>query len=1488
MIPGQDEPAESGRFICGKTGLRTLLLDNTKAKSGILLKFVEPKDDHNEVVRCTWSANVVFISKRICKANITLWKSAPPSARALTYESGGAERSAPETSVLSHYLTVEMSRLSEMIVQHCAHVSGGAVLISTITTHWKIDKNDRLVFLWASGLSLRGHVSNIPKSLLTVLNNQQRKVSSAPLQRKEKGASGAASTAVKLLMAPPSPIRPNNDSEKVPSRYTLAYDEDEEEKDEEERRNIEFSQQDFVQSDVSQSSLGVGRTRPKRAAQSAPGGRFGMNNAMHLGEGSTTDEFNIDDDLEQLIDKDDDDDDEDEDNVVLGGNKKSHRKWSRKGGVLERGSSAPIVRIDPSISDFVAPRTISETVKEVIKRAQSASVTVRPLSSPTSRNSNSSTARTGTVESSLSPRLSSVHSKSTLRPKSAITDIVDKKINETEDIMTIQEPDVHSWRPIPSNMKTPAFSRILPLIGPKAHTQALAQGEVERSSISVGRSVAHDPLWECPSCGTGSTASELASVSTLDVMRHYSTLLSSLHLQPRESQKLPNGARRRSDALDDCCYWPVDAAHVASVAGGVGVYFAYVMPQGATRVVANEPYSTPYYIDKWLYQREERIHPSLPTLKVQEDDKIGNITKTSTSKVILDSKDNLLDAQSLNVDPFTLKQARRKRVDIQMMVAEEEENRAKSYKPVFSDTFEDISLSQPSKPISPVKIMTSLIKLDDSEKSNKTVNTTRDNEVEEFSSVLLGLSPQGRAIVRTLSPTLARCFPSLSPSQIQLMQHGKPVEVPLGPVASGLGTSISVTSVPVCSDCYCAYRAFADTLLSGQQPQQALEITSARFMRINGKVALRTEIMAESAGTLSQIQIVKKAPIRTVMSAAQERQHQHKLEKDSQKESHHTRHTRNSGNKSARSTRSSSRSAKSRVSDTHEQDQPSSNAKIDDTFHDDDIEREERKLRQARSALQEAQQMVAKLQAEKEATRLSQKELLLKAEAFVQRQEMQKEMFRAASEIRKRTATLEAGGSGGNGGSRSRPVSAKGQLVTTSRPNSGSKRSNQSSKAPSRSGSAKTRQQEQQQKQLEQHHHVATSENVDGPDGDDIFSSTTDFKKISSDSVDLNSNHPTTTITTTTVNTRPPRPMSAFATMSTASTSILPTVPLTRPISRPISARSSDNNTTSENIAVYEFMSGEASSSQLQLMQPSMASIASNDSQDSFSTPFAPMIQNSHTLSTSSVVSSTLTPSITIGVPPLSLRPQSASSLLNVRSGAMLAGADWMDFYRKELNSRLGHLAPKSSSIVENVNDSSMMSIGSTESKTSTDMFLPSLQPQPPVSSLAASPSPSSSQQQVQQMPFVFENAIKSFRDSLKIIGESSRPPPYTPLSSTLGLLTLASSSSSVISTTQEKEIQQPSCPPPVDAGTSNKSSRSSSSRPSSTEYKQPFSTLTGPASISSMRKELHATDNRGRPLSANNIDSENEKPRPISDAAYQRLLGDVTVRAAAEARGII
>jgi hypothetical protein len=295
VVPEQDEPAESGRFICGKTGLRTFLLDNTKARSGILLKFVEPKDNHNEVIRCTWSANVVFINKRICKANITLWKSAPPSARALTYESGGAERSAPETPVLSHYLTVEMSRLSEMIVQHCAHVSSGTVLISTLTTHWKIDKSDRLVFLWASGVTLRGGsgpyvprgVSSNTGTMVHNQHHQPRKFNSAATPRRKDGTSdgvSASTLTAKLLMAPSSPIRPGQEFEKVPNRYTLGYENFAQEKKEDERDSIHIVRHDDSFSDASKSALAQrSKNRPKRAAQSAPGGgRAGAVTSLHV------------------------------------------------------------------------------------------------------------------------------------------------------------------------------------------------------------------------------------------------------------------------------------------------------------------------------------------------------------------------------------------------------------------------------------------------------------------------------------------------------------------------------------------------------------------------------------------------------------------------------------------------------------------------------------------------------------------------------------------------------------------------------------------------------------------------------------------------------------------------------------------------------------------------------------------------------------------------------------------------------------------------------------------------------------------------------------------------------------------------------------------------------------------------------------------------------------------------------------------------------
>jgi hypothetical protein len=1491
VVPEQDEPAESGRFICGKTGLRTFLLDNTKARSGILLKFVEPKDDHNEVIRCTWSANVAFVNKRICKANITLWKSAPPSARALTYESGGAETSAPETPVLSNYLTVEMSRLSEMIVQHCAHVSSGAVLISTLTTHWKIDKSDRLVFLWASGVTLRGgHGPSIPRgvqitNISKINQHHPRKFKSASIRKDDDmtGGAGDSSISARLLASQSSPIRPGQEFEKVPNRYILGYDDSSNEFSEKQKHD-NLLHLDGALTYTAQSKQS-GKIRPKRAAQSAPGGRAGAFDSIHRGEGSTLDSFNIDDDLDKLIDKDDDDqddeiedeDDNDDDEIRLdvSGHRKLPHRWMKKGGA-ERGSSAPVARLDPdSLVSKIAPQTVSETVKDVIKRAQSASVSVRPLSSPTSRHASSRSAGLS-KESMVSPRKSSAYAS----VNSAVDDNREGKIVHDEDDINVtvrpNEPDVNSWRSVPSNMKTPAFSRILPLVGPKAHAQALAQGESERSSISVGRSVAHDPLWECPSCGIGSTASELASVSTLDVMRHYSTLLNSLRLQPRETQKLPNGARRRSDALDDCCYWPIDAAHVAAIAGGVGVYFAYVMPEGATRIIANEPYSTPYYIDKWLFQREERIHPSLPTVRQSENDEVPQLITPQ----VLSIQDNVPEMEPVPKDPFTLKQARRKKIDIQMMLAEEEELRSKSYKPVFSGSTPFTSPPKETRKDSPVRLLTLGIKHEESKTKAIEPKCGRGekNGVEDFSSVLLGLSPQGRAIVRALSPTLARCFPSLSPSQINLMLQGKPVEIQTGP--TGAGNPALISSVPVCSDCYCAYRAFADTLLSGQQPQQALEITSARFMRINGKVALRTEMLANSAGTISQLpDTTKRIPARTVMSAAQERQSQRKLEKESLRK---PKSAANNDSKTARSSRSASRSAKSRNEEKHAvSDTPL--VSENETVNNDELEIEERKLRLAKSALQEAQQMVAKIQAEKEATKLNQRELLLKAEAFVKRQETQREMIRAATEIRKRTAALD---SVVESRTHSRPASAK---PATSRPSSGKKKPG--SNVPSRANSAKERQQQQSTQEVKHHKDAqklqsGKTEVVLGPDGDDIFSSTTELQKPTSDSLPNASANFVS---------KPPRPSSAFASIPSAVSAISSS----RHSSRPSSAQMRENSvtvekkTSADKISVYEFMSGEASSSQLQLMQPSISSIASNDSSDSFSTPFAPMIQNSQIYSASSVVS--LPQSALDGAPftSTSLRPTSASMLsatsASMRTGAMLAGADWMDFYRKELNNRLGHLAPK---ILNSGLDSTSSTISS-HSGTSIDFVLPHQQPPPPVSSVAVSPhlqESSQSQQQLQQMPHVFENAIKNFRESLKVIGASSLPPPYTPLSSTLGLL----NASSVVLTPDSEPIQ--SRPSQLNSSSSNNSDSNivvdtlkvskSNSRPNSgAEHREPFSTLTGSASILALRKELNASlsDDYRRNVSRINLDVENAKPSSsISDAAYQRLLGETTLRAAA------
>jgi hypothetical protein len=115
---------------------------------------------------------------------------------------------------------------------------------------------------------------------------------------------------------------------------------------------------------------------------------------------------------------------------------------------------------------------------------------------------------------------------------------------------------------------------VLPLVGPKAHRAALAQGETERVNISLGRAVSHDPLWECPSCGCNCTAAELQPVKVVDALGHYNAVLQRLGRRPRELVAAagvgPGGVpvRRNSDVLDESCYWPRDTAAVAAAAGG--------------------------------------------------------------------------------------------------------------------------------------------------------------------------------------------------------------------------------------------------------------------------------------------------------------------------------------------------------------------------------------------------------------------------------------------------------------------------------------------------------------------------------------------------------------------------------------------------------------------------------------------------------------------------------------------------------------------------------------------------------------------------------------------------------------------------------------------------------------------------------------------------------------------------------------------------------
>jgi hypothetical protein len=694
------------RFICGREELRAFLFDPHKEESGVLQKFVLPRGDKNEVLRCTWTQSLTIVERRTCKARISDVKHAAPSARALTYEMAGADASAPQTVVRSEYLVGTLQRLSEQMAGHVAAATGRRVMVSTMTTNWKLDRKERLVLLWISGVTVR------------------------------PGAFGAVDGGGNALVHRPLPPAAAEAAARSPRAATAGG------------------------GGASESPRARGARRPTRPRGSAA---------------------------------DDDPPSPDGDDAEVDAT--ARERGFATMTTLAGASSAAAAAAQPAPAASVAAQALT-----AVRRAQTAGA-VRPLD--TSREANApggtAAARGGDI---LRPR------------RSALT--------------------------------APAGAQILPLVGPAAHAQALRQAESERISAQLGRHTVHDPLWECPSCGGPSSAAGLQPVPVRTIAGHYAALLAALGLRPRELE----GARRGSDALPSDCYWPVNPLAAAAAAGGAGVYFGYVMPQGWVRTAATVPFSLAFYIDRWVSLRAEGEAPdkssSGTAANAPQPPQGGSAAAaaaatgaagaavpipglSSLSKSGLPS-DAAAPASPKNVSPKPPAQeskgARRALFDIASFVQHESEREKAG-----GDGSGGGGGSGGGATVDLGELTT------------------------QFSSVFFGLSPRGRAVVRQLAPTLARAVPDFAAAAATnkgLEAMAAETAAARGAMGGGAAAVAAATAaaaavtrggpklpthIPVCSDCFCTFRAFADALLEGCAPEQALSVASTRFARVQAVTA---------------------------------------------------------------------------------------------------------------------------------------------------------------------------------------------------------------------------------------------------------------------------------------------------------------------------------------------------------------------------------------------------------------------------------------------------------------------------------------------------------------------------------------------------------------------------------------------------------------------------------------------------------------------------
>ena len=141
------------------------LKNKPKSDEGILQKFEEPKGDYNTIYRLTWSPKISIFEKcsNLKKLND---KHFDIYERAVTYD--GEEFQTKKEPVKGTHIPHGMQSIATRISNHVSNITLEKIKIVRMILNFKVDKKDRIIFLWCSSLRIDPGINK--KNLLNKRN----------------------------------------------------------------------------------------------------------------------------------------------------------------------------------------------------------------------------------------------------------------------------------------------------------------------------------------------------------------------------------------------------------------------------------------------------------------------------------------------------------------------------------------------------------------------------------------------------------------------------------------------------------------------------------------------------------------------------------------------------------------------------------------------------------------------------------------------------------------------------------------------------------------------------------------------------------------------------------------------------------------------------------------------------------------------------------------------------------------------------------------------------------------------------------------------------------------------------------------------------------------------------------------------------------------------------------------------------------------------